>query len=285
MRFRATIVLIVFCVSALLPCGAQDSGNGRPKVGLVLGGGGAKGAAEVGVLKVIEEVGIPIDYIAGTSIGSINGGLYSIGYRAEHLDSLFRNQKWLDLFMAGNVTEMLSDLTGMSDSVSFDSLPIPFRCVAVDVRSHKEIILDRGNLALAMRASMAIPGAFKPVKVGGMTLVDGGVINNLPVDVVRAMGADVVIAVDLTQNKHKPREVPQDKRTGIGLIDWAVMRPDWKKHYENRHDADVYINPNLKGYRATSFKKKDIERMISIGYAAGNEAREQLVRLKERIGM
>ena len=126
----------------------------RPKVGLVLGGGGTKGAAELGALKVIEELNIPIDYIAGTSIGAILGGLYATGYRAEQLDSLFRSGLW----MTDNVLELLERLTETDEWIDFDELPIPFRCVAVDFDTQEEVVFRNGHLATAMRASMAIPG-------------------------------------------------------------------------------------------------------------------------------
>lgn len=256
----------------------------RPKVGLVLGGGGAKGATEVGVLKVIEEVGVPIDYIAGTSIGSIVGGLYSVGYSVEQLDSLFRNEDWVDLFATGSVLNLLENMVGPNDSIDFDRLPIPFRCVAFDLKAHEEVVLRSGRLAQAMRASMAIPGAFKPVKMNGMVLVDGGMMNNLPVDVVRDMGADIVIAVDLQQTKHETRDFSLKETLGIGgLLDWLVSRPDWKKYNENRERADIYINPNLDGYGAADFNKKDITRMLEIGSDAGNAFRKDLEEIKKRV--
>lgn len=238
----------------------------------------------MGLLKVIEDVGVPIDYIAGTSIGSIVGGLYSVGYSVEQLDSLFRNEDWVDLFATGSVLELLENMVGPNDSIDFDQLPIPFRCVAYDVKAHKEVVLRSGRLAQAMRASMAIPGAFKPVRVNGMLLVDGGVMNNLPVDVVRDMGADIVIAVDLQQKKHETRDFSLKESFGIGgLLDWLVSRPDWKKYNDNCADADIYINPNLDGYDAASFNKKDITRMLEIGTDAGNAFREDLERVKKRV--
>ncbi len=279
-------LLVLFSASSLFA--QRSSGKSqrlnRPKVGLVLGGGGAKGATHVGVLKVIEDVGVPIDYIAGTSIGSIVGGLYSVGYSVEQLDSLFRNEDWVDLFATGSVLELLENMVGPNDSIDFDQLPIPFRCVAYDVKAHKEVVLRSGRLAQAMRASMAIPGAFKPVRVNGMLLVDGGVMNNLPVDVVRDMGADIVIAVDLQQKKHETRDFSLKESFGIGgLLDWLVSRPDWKKYNDNCEDADIYINPNLDGYDAASFNKKDITRMLEIGTDAGNAFREDLERVKKKV--
>ena len=282
-RLRLRVLGLLLCLlMAVTDVDAQPQmPSSRPKVGLVLGGGGAKGAAEVGVLKVIEELQIPIDYIAGTSIGAILGGLYSTGYRAEQLDSLFRAGLW----KTDNVLKLLDQLTGTGDWVDFDELPIPFRCVAADFDSQEEVVLRNGNLAWALRASMAIPGAYKPVLIDGKTLVDGGMVNNLPVDVVKAMGADIVIAVDLTQNKHKTRQFSLKDATGIGgIFDWLVSRPDWKKYNENRAMADVYINPPLKGYGAASFSVKSIDAMMRIGEQAARKQLDELKSVAERIG-
>lgn len=290
--FLTTIVFLL--IMAVPPTNAQMRGE-RLKVGLVLGGGGAKGAAEVGVLKVIEESGIPIDYIAGTSIGSIVGGLYSCGYRADELDSLFRNRKWMALMIepslrldgmirGDKIVKMLEDMTGRRDSISFDNLPIPFRCVAVDETSEREIVLSSGNLPKAMRASMSVPFIFDPVEFDSMHLVDGGVLNNLPVDVVRQMGADVVIAIDLTQNKHATRKYKWKRIKGIGwLIEWIKKRPDLVKYNENRTHADIYINPDLRGYSAKSFKSNKIKVMIDIGTKAGLDVKPALMELKKKI--
>ena len=181
----------------------------RKKVGLVLSGGGAKGVAHIGVLKVLEEAGIPIDYIAGTSMGSLVGALYAIGYDAHTMsDKVYRynlpfsekeeTEKYLvsvpiknnreikipSGFISGqNIYNLFSDLTiGYHDSLDFKKLPIPFACVASNLVDGKEVVQDRGVLPLAMRASMAIPGAFAPVRKNGMVLVDGGISNNFPVD-------------------------------------------------------------------------------------------------------
>lgn len=295
--------------------------NERPKVALVLGGGGAKGAALVGVLKYIEQVGMPVDMIVGTSIGSIVGGLYSVGYRSAQMDTLFRSQEWHDLLtdrneaqsrhflskkdgvqylmgiplwrqdtmrysrrgimMGDSIVAFLDSLTGVPDSISFDSLPIPFRCVAVDAKTMTEVVASDGNLPMAMRASMAIPVAFKPVQKDSMVLVDGGVLNNLPVDVARQMGADFVVAIDLTQNKHPdwaPRTVPtnlENKR----WLSWLLRRPDRMKYNANVKAADVYINPKLDKCSATSFNKVDY--MILQGEKAGKAAMPKLKRLKK----
>lgn len=278
-KVRSGLFGILLLMVAVADVYAQsDVPATRPKVGLVLGGGGAKGAAEVGVLKVIEEVGVPIDYIAGTSIGAILGGLYSTGYRAAQLDSLFRAGLW----KTDNVLKLLDRLTGTGEWVDFDELPIPFRCVAADFDTQEEVVLRNGNLAWALRASMAIPGAYKPVLIDGKPLVDGGMLNNLPVDVVKAMGADIVIAVDLTQNKHKTRDFSLKDATGIGgIFDWLVSRPDWKKYNDNRAAADVYINPPLKGYGAASFSEKSIDSMMRIGEREARKKMEELKRVVE----
>lgn len=318
-----SLVLVVSLFLATLSASAQTA---RPKVGVVFGGGGAKGAAEVGVLFAIEKSGVPIDYIAGTSIGSIVGGLYSVGYRANDIDKLFRSQKWLDLLtdrdsefrsepfkkrdgvtyvfgfpVAGRnkkkgksgpgllrgdqIVELFDSLTGRPDSISFDQLPIPFRCVAVDVNEMEEVVLSNGRLAEAMRSSMAIPGAFKPVERGEQTLVDGGMLNNLPVDVVRDMGADIVIAIDLTQHKRETRDKAMPSKGGMAgkIIGWAIARPDLKKYNENRENCDIYINPDLDNYSATDFNAEKIDEMISLGIDAGQDAMPELEKLAEKL--
>jgi len=257
-----------------------DSVAAAPRVALVLGGGGAKGAAHVGALKVIEEAGIQPDIIVGTSIGAIVGGLYSIGYRAADLDELFRSQQWLELFtreaIEGNaIKTMLDSLVSLRlPQAEADSTRIPFACIASDLPTLSEVVLDDDSLARNMRASMSIPGLFKKVKFDGYVLLDGGMFNNLPVDVARQMGADIVIAVDLTVNHHEDDEDDDDdfglseifdiSKVG-GVLGWLFNRPDFKKYKENSHAADIYINPDLAGYSATSFSASSIQEMIEIG--------------------
>lgn len=319
---RTLLTILMTTLSSLLLAGDATH---HPKIGLVLGGGGARGAAEVGVLKVLEEKGIRPDYIAGTSIGAIVGGLYACGYGADDLDALFRSQEWLSLigdrnrdlrksildkrdgvtYLFGfpisgnskkteteesglgllggtNITLLLDSLTKRYDGIgSFDELPIPFRCVAVDLKKHEEVVMDSCELELAMRASISIPGAFKPVRWKGKLLVDGGMLNNLPVDVVREMGADIVIAVDLDQGQHEERDFSLKETFGIGgILDWLVSRPDWKKNKANREDADIYINPQLAEYGISSFGSESISTMIERGERAARAASEQLDRLR-----
>ena len=235
MNYKSLSLLIIVLFSACT-LGAQN----RKKVGIVLSGGGAKGVAHIGALKVIEEAGIPIDYVVGTSMGAIVGGLYSIGYTPQQLDSIVNAQDWkyllsdaldpettllseklreeqylLSVPIAGksahvsdagiikgrNISRLLSELTvGYHDSVDFNKLPIPFACVSQNIVNGEQIVFHNGILATAMRASMAIPGVFTPVRKDSMILIDGGMINNYPVDVARSMGADIIIGVDVQNN-------------------------------------------------------------------------------------
>ena len=291
----------------------------RKKVGLVLGGGGAKGAAEVGVLKVLEEADIPIDYIVGTSIGGIVGGLYSIGYDAADIDSLFRNQNWLFLlsdqakresesflskdekerymihlplsrerkvslptgYLKGqNILNLFSKLTvGYHHVDDFSTLPIPYRCVAVDLVDGKEVVLSSGSLPMAMRATMSIPGVFAPVEWNGMMLVDGGALNNLPVDVVRDMGADVVICVDLSTGWKKK----EDLKSASSVVDQLIGIMGQTKYRKNKVDADIYINPQLKGYTPASFQPEAIDSMVERGKQAARRQWGELMALRDSI--
>jgi len=309
--YRYLMLVLVLSLFAATSWGAgRQSHSKRPKVALVLGGGGAKGAAEVGVLKVIEQVGVPVDYIVGTSIGSIIGGLYSIGYRADDLDSLFTHQNWLELFndarvhnqgklsnirghglMKGRgIIQFLDTLiarktdavsvAGYPDSIDFNRLPIPYRAVACDIKTGNAAVLGDGNLTFAMRSSMAIPGMFKPVRRDSLLMLDGGLVNNLPVDVARAMGADYVIAIDLTQNKHPDYQPKTIRKSMPKVAKWLRTRPDFVNYNRNRQDADVYINPTLKGYNVMSFNQGDITDMIVLGWKAAYDQREELEKLK-----
>ena len=314
------ILIILMIATLVLPAMAQ-----RPKIGLALGGGGAKGAAEVGVLKVLEEAGVHVDYIVGTSIGSIVGGLYAAGYSASELETMFQTQEWLSLLTdrkaslgnepyttidgvtyifgfpvmdrnsrgigvmsGGRIEQLIDSMASAKGCAEFESLKIPFRCVTADIREAKEVILSKGVLCKALRASMSIPGIFKPVDYNGRLLVDGGMLNNLPVDVCRQMGADIVIAVDLQQNEQKPRKrTDLTALTGLaslfglgGILEWITNRPDIDKYYANRKQADIYIHPNLPDDDASNFGNKNAARMIQAGKTA---AKGQLSALRSFI--
>ena len=318
-KYLLVFLMLICCGLSMLAQQQNEGGKTRPKVGLVLGGGGAKGAAAIGILKELEREKIPVDYIAGTSIGAIIGGLYAQGYRADDLEKLFRSQNWLAL-LADRDTTLVGKVYKEEDGVIYlfgfpvrrkadadkntgfwmlhgdhvynflDSLvsrspvqhgtvkqAIPFSCVAFDIRRQQEIVLDTGSLARNMRASMAIPGAFKPVQIDTLMLVDGGMGNNLPVDVVRKMGADIVIAVDLQQRKRDDYRSPFGFLKGLGgILDWLAERPDIKKYNVNRTKADLYINPNLGSYGVTDFNAKAIKAILKIGEDAGILYRKQL---------
>ena len=314
------ILIILIAAGLIIPALA-----GRPKIGLALGGGGAKGAAEVGVLKVLEEAGIHIDYIAGASIGAIVGGLYAAGYSASELDTLFQTQEWFSLLTdrktslsnepyenidgvtyifgfpildknyrgfgimrGGRIEQVLDSMVSVRGCTDFESLRIPFHCVTADIRTAEEVIISDGILCKALRASIAIPGIFKPVEWGDRLLVDGGMLNNLPVDICRQMGADIVIAIDLQQGETRPRKQQIDVSyfSGLadflglgGILEWVAHRPDIIKYGENCKDADIYIHPSLPDYDITRFGNKNSARMIQAGYSAAIEHWDELQRL------
>ena len=318
-KYLLVFLMLICCGLSVMAQQQNEGGKTRPKVGLVLGGGGAKGAAAIGILKELEREKIPVDYIAGTSIGAIIGGLYAQGYRADDLEKLFRSQNWLAL-LADRDTTLVGKVYKEEDGVIYlfgfpvrkkadadkntgfwmlhgdhvynflDSLvsrspvqrgtvkrAIPFSCVAFDIRCQQEIVLDTGSMARNMRASMAIPGAFKPVQIDTLMLVDGGMGNNLPVDVVRKMGADIVIAVDLQQRKRDDYRSPFAFLKGMGgFLDWLAERPDIKKYNVNRTKADLYINPDLGTYGVTDFNVKAIKAILKIGEDTGILYRRQL---------
>ena len=293
----------------------------RPKVGLVLSGGGAKGVAHIGALKVLEEAGIPIDYICGTSMGAIVGGLYAIGYDASELDSIVRAQDWMYLFsdridrthrsyqskiqndiylltipfnqnqklkisqptgiMKGqSILNKFSDLTlGYHDEASFDALPIPFACVSADLISGKEVVMRKGNLALAMRTSMSVPGFFEPVCKDSLVMIDGGVLNNFPVDVVKEMGADIVIGIDLSCDGLEPPKYS----SLLDIANRLAFLSGEEKYERNKKKVDLYINPELVGFESVDFKPSAIDTMITMGETAGRKVWDDLMKLKKKL--
>lgn len=311
------ILVLTLGVFLSLPVSSQE----RKKVGIVLSGGGAKGTAHIGALKVIEEAGIPIDYIAGTSMGAIIGGLYSIGYTPEQLDSMVRKQDWMfllsdrvkrstmslnerdkseryvlsfpftknpkDAISGGiikgqNLANLFSDLTvGYHDSVDFQKLPVPFACVSQDIVNGDQVVFRDGVLATAMRASMAIPGVFTPVRLDSLVLIDGGMVNNYPADVAKTMGADVIIGVDV-----------QSKLRGINKLNSApdvlmqIVDLTMKKDQQQKFDlTDTYIKVNVDGYSSASFTTTAIDSLIKRGEMAARAQWNSLIALKKKIGI
>lgn len=327
MSFSKKIISALFSAIILLPCLSYAGGAapadtlGRKKVGLVLSGGGAKGTVHVGVLKVLEEAGIPIDYIAGTSMGAIIGGLYAIGYDPHTLDSMLRAQSWMELFsdkvarrdltfeerrindrylltvplssdmkikvpsglMSGNnVLNLLNIMTiDYRDSLSFSELPIPFACVAYDLASGRSVTLDRGNLAESIRASMSIPGAFEPIRIDDMVLIDGGISNNFPVDVVKAMGADILIGVDVASGDKDASEI----RNLMDLFNQITWYAGLDSYEANKKMLDLYIHPDIDGYTAASFQPAAIDSLLVRGERGARDKWDEIVALREKIGI
>jgi NTE family protein len=266
---------------------------GRPKICLVLSGGGARGMAHIGVLKVLERLEIPIDCIAGTSMGAIVGGLYASGMTADAIESMMRSVDWQEAFrdapprrelafrrkqddrnflvrlplglkhgeillpngliQGQKLQETLRGRTlPFSDMASFDALPTPFRAVATDLETGQGVIMDKGDLALAMRASMSAPGVFAPVEAQGRLLVDGGLAENLPMDVARAMGADVLIVVDVTF----PLESRKELNTALSITNQMLailIRRDADRQKATLLPQDMLIAPDLGATSATDF--------------------------------
>ncbi len=269
---------------------AQNNQSQRPKIGLVLSGGGAKGLAHIGALKVIEELGIPIDYISGTSMGSIIGGLYAIGYRSDDLEKIMLAQNWDDLLLdrvsrrqlslkerelqdryaasfpieqshislptglvAGqNITALLSRLTLSAHHIEdFNDLPIPFRCIATAIESGEVVVLKDGYLPDAIRASMSIPSAFSPMDIDGQLLVDGGLVRNFPVQDVREMGADIVIGVDVSSPLYTRKQL----NSLVRIMQQSVNFMGNRSTLEQRKLCDYIIDPEVEDFSIMDFNK------------------------------
>lgn len=304
----------------------------RPKVGLVLGGGGAKGAAEIGALRFIEQYHIPIDYIAGTSIGAIVGSLYAAGYTPDQLDSLFckqdlfplltdqreeysdrfiawdenndmlirgipvlnfRRDDWIGMLRGDSIKTRISQLLEAKGCTTFEELKqqrhCEFRCVASYFWTCRDTVLHNGDIASAVRASMALPLIFKNEN----EMSDGGMINNLPIDVVRQMGADIVIVVDLQQEE----VTSEGRQTLLGslidwltpdhsLLHWITHRPDKQNYVHNLTlypSTDIiYIHPNLEGRHVASFSQNDILLMDNMGLRTARKHKRQLLDFRRR---
>ena len=296
--------------------------NTRKKVGVVLSGGGAKGMAHIGVLKVLEKAGIPVDIVTGTSMGSIIGGLYAIGYNSHSLDSMVRVQDWgyvitdkedlrnqsltdwqkqntyffstgitigkKDMNAGGiirgkNLAELFTQLcVGYTDSLDFTrDLPIPFACAATDIITNDEVDFHSGRLPQAMRASMAIPAAFSPVRLGDKVLVDGGLKNNYPADLAREMGADIIIGVTV-QGAPKTAE---DMGGAMSIISQIVDVNCKNKLDENLAITDLHLSVDTKGYNAASFSLAAIDTLVRRGEEEAMRHWDEIVALKQRIGI
>ena len=302
------LLLLFLVMPAVLP---QDAAAGeRPRIGLALSGGGARGAAHVGVLRVLEEQHIPIDYIAGTSMGSVVGGLYASGMSLDDIERALAEIPWDDVFQdreprekrrfrrkQDDYTYLVEQKPGVKESEGeinlapalvqgqkfdltlrkytlpvagvqdFDRLRIPFRAVATDIVTGRAVVLGTGDLATAIRASMAVPAAFAPVEIGDKLLVDGGIAMNLPVSVVRDMGADIVIAVDIST----PGLAREDIRSALDMLNQLsslMTRRDTESQIASLKGRDVLIVPAL-GTKVTSadFNPAKLREAVEIGEA------------------
>ncbi|MFC4183095.1 patatin-like phospholipase family protein [Saccharococcus thermophilus] len=251
-----------------------------PKIGLALGSGGARGFAHLGVLKVLEEENIPISYIAGSSIGALVAALYASGLGLDRLYKLaksFRRNNFIDLtipkmgLIAGKrITEFIRLLT---KGKKIEELEIPIAIVATDLQTGAKVVFRQGDVARAVRASISIPGIFVPAEVDGRLLVDGGVVDRVPVSVAREMGADIVIAVDVS-----PVNVNSEITSIFDVIlqSLDILQDEIVSHRQLA--SDVMIRPRVEAYSSRAFT--DIEEIIAIGE---EEARKDIAKIRQAI--
>ncbi len=296
------------------PKALPEKRPGRPRIGLVLSGGGARGAAHVGVIEILEELQIPVDFVVGTSMGAIVGGLYASGYSPEEMSAIIREADWAELMsdapprnelwfrrrqdnrefqvdlefgwkdgspvlppgliLGRNVESFLEQLTlPVAGVENFDHLRIPYRCVATDLADGSAVVFEDGNLAKAIRASMSLPGIFAPVEHEGRMLVDGGAVDNIPIDVARKLGADIVIAVDISTplgevaSNSSPLSV-------FGQVIGILMSKNRENAMSLITDKDVSITPALGDISVLAFDRT-VE-AIELGRDAADGARSQL---------
>ena len=283
----------------------QERPTGRPRIGVALEGGGALGLAHIGVLEWFEEHHIPVDYVAGTSMGGLVGGFYATGMSPAEMKKLIEGVDWKEVISDATPFEDLSYrrkedqraypnafILGLRNGLSipsglnsghqigllidritlpyfnlesFEALPTPFRCVATDLVSGKEVVFEQGSLAEALRSTMSIPGAFKPVFEKERVLVDGGLVNNLPTDVVKQMGADIVIGVHL---ETQPVEA-KDIKSLFSVLNQSVRVVVAENEVRGLAHADAVVTVNLGGYSSTDYKKN--EPIMQKGYTAADE--------------
>jgi NTE family protein len=310
---RHSVLLVLIIVVFPLSPRAQDAPPRRPVIGIALSGGGALGLAHIGVLRYLQEHRIPVDRIAGTSIGGLLGGLYATGHDTASLEQIVRETDWENLLRtapkfedrpvaekqewnhitgryslqlakgfalpaglnpAQSLVLLLSgETSAYADVQNFDDLPIPFRCVATDLLSGEAFVLDRGYLTKALRATMAIPGVFTPVEWEGRVLSDGGLVNNLPTDVVKAMGAEVIIGVTLRVSPTNNRELESITSILRQSMNIALVQNELR----NVSLADINIEVPLGNRRTLDFS--DTKSIIELGYEAAVRNQTALNRL------
>ncbi len=303
------------CGLAILAVWASAAGAApaRPRVGLALGGGSAKGMAHIGVLQWFEEHRIPVDVVAGTSMGGLVGGAYASGLSPAELAAMMKTTDWDLMFLSdtpfkyktfrrkqdkrhypsplefglkggftlpaglnpGQQVALMLDRIALPyyDVESFDDLPTPFRCVATDLKTAEMVVLSKGQLAQAMRATMSLPGVFAPVSYDDWLLVDGGTLNNIPADVTRAMGADVVIAVDVGAETDLEKESKQTLFSTLGKTISTMMDAGTRRALKS---ADLLIDPDLTGLGSMSWRES--EELARRGYRAAEQLSDKLLK-------
>ncbi|MEA4974672.1 MAG: patatin-like phospholipase family protein [Paludibacter sp.] len=312
-RTLLTLILLIFC-----SFWSQAQDFKRPKVALVLSGGGAKGFAHLGVLKVLEEEKIPIDIVVGTSIGSIVGGLYAIGYTADDIIKLAKEGDWPELLSdfvprreldqtskteqqryvitlpvaenkfptipsgmvnGQNVLNLFCGLmANLPENADFTKFPVPFACVGTDLETGKEVVMTEGFLPTAIFASMAIPGVFVPGKHNGYLLVDGGLVNNFPTDVAKKMGADIIIGVDLRKDLYQADQIGSLDKLTNQIINFYSLNKD----STNNSLCDVIIRPDITGYNTSSFNRQALDTLMVRGTNSALAVVDQLRELKAK---
>ncbi|MBD9398583.1 patatin-like phospholipase family protein [Pseudomonas sp. PDM11] len=313
------LLVLLLLLTPLLAI-AQDA---QPRVGLVLSGGAARGLAHIGVIKALEEQGVRIDAIAGTSMGAVIGGLYASGYSVDELEQVALTMDWrevlsddpprtdvpfrrkqddrdflikqrlsfrddgslglpLGVIQGQNLALLLERLLVRSSDVrDFDRLPIPFRAVATDIANDEKVVFRSGHLPQVIRASMSIPAVFAPVELDGRLLVDGGMVDNIPVDVARDMGVDRVIVVDIG-TPLKPRK---ELLTVVDVLNQSttmMTRRNSEQQLATLRDSDVLVQPNMTGFEVTDFGRS--EELIEAGYQAAKALQPRLAQLVRRGG-
>ncbi|MBM1207078.1 patatin-like phospholipase family protein [Pseudomonas fragi] len=314
---RRLLSCLLLCLCPLMLYAAEAP---RPKVGLVLSGGAARGLAHVGVLKALEEQGIHIDAIAGTSMGAVIGGLYASGYKIDELEKLALGIDWkealsdaperedvpfrrkqddrdflvkqklsfrddgslglpLGVIQGQNLALLLESLLAHSSDIrDFDKLPIPFRAVATDIVNGEKVVFRKGHLPQVIRASMSIPAVFAPVEINGQLLVDGGMVDNIPVDVAREMGVDIVIVVDIGT----PLRGRKQLNTVFDILNQSITlmtRSNSEVQLASLKPDDILIQPALASYGTTDFGRAlDI---INAGYRATQVMEKRLAGLRQ----
>ena len=314
---RRLLSCLFLCLCPLMLFAAEAA---KPKVGLVLSGGAARGLAHVGVLKALEEQGIHIDAIAGTSMGAVIGGLYASGYKIDELEKLALSIDWqealsdaperedvpfrrkqddrdflvkqklsfrddgslglpLGVIQGQNLALLLESLLAHSSDIrDFDKLPIPFRAVATDIVNGEKVVFRKGHLPQVIRASMSIPAVFAPVEINGQLLVDGGMVDNIPVDVAREMGVDIVIVVDIGT----PLRGRKQLNTVFDILNQSITlmtRSNSEVQLASLNSDDILIQPALASYGATDFGRSlDI---INAGYRATQVLEKRLASLRQ----